>query len=599
MPLRADLLNPIAGENPSGVNLRYDPIYDQIKEARRQDDAGPQGDWQRERKVADYRQVVDLASKAIAERSKDLQLAVWLTEAALYREKFAGLLQGLELVRGLLEQFWDTFYPEIEDGDLEPRIMLLTWVGERLVDAVRLTPITSGGLSLFQYLESRRVPTEEEAGENETKREAREAAIKEGKPTPEDFDRDSASTSTAQYEAWVAALDGCLAAISALDSLCDEKFGSDAPGFQPLKNAIEEVRHTTNQILQRRPGRAAQAQESEPEEEQASEPAYEEAPAAEETARVAPSSRKKGSVSLDPEDLDDVTARLNAIAKFLRSQDASNPAPYLMLRGYRWGELRGYGESPDPSVLVPPPTAVRQTIKRLASESEWSDLIENGEAAMAQPYGRAWLDLQRHVVNAAEQCGYINVAAAIRAEVRALLADLPRLPQWEFSDETPVASAETHNWLKQLAAPEPPQLPPASFDGPEESSGSGESAPPDTFTLALEAARDGRAGEAIQMLATDIPRQQSGRARFQRKMQLAQICMMTGHETVAQPILEELAQSIDQHVLDEWEARELVAQPLAMLYKCLAKLDGDAAVKQKLYARISRLDPIQALECGR
>src|SRR5665213_2641552 len=141
MALRADLLNPIAGENPSGVNLRYDPVYDQIKEARRQDDAGPQGDWQRERKVADYRQVVDLAGKSIAERSKDLQLAVWLTEAALHREKFAGLQQGLDLLRGILEQFWDTFYPEIEDGDLEPRLVLLGWVGERLVDTVHFTPI--------------------------------------------------------------------------------------------------------------------------------------------------------------------------------------------------------------------------------------------------------------------------------------------------------------------------------------------------------------------------------------------------------------------------------------------------------------------------
>src|ERR1700692_2068691 len=151
MPLRADLLNPIAGSNPSGANLRYDPVYDQLKEARRQDDTGPQGDWQRERKVADYRQVVDLASKALAQRSKDLQLAVWLTEAALHREKFPGLQQGLDLIRGLLEQFWDTLYPEIEDDDLEPRIVLLSWVGDRLVDAVLFTPITAGGLSLNHY----------------------------------------------------------------------------------------------------------------------------------------------------------------------------------------------------------------------------------------------------------------------------------------------------------------------------------------------------------------------------------------------------------------------------------------------------------------
>jgi type VI secretion system protein ImpA len=164
------------------------------------------------------------------------------------------------------------------------------------------------------------------------------------------------------------------------------------------------------------------------------------------------------------------------------------------------------------------------------------------------------------------------------------------LPKWEFSDETPVASAETHTWINQLAKPEPPQLPQPVFEEKQP-----EPNVPDTFKLALEAVRDGRASQAIQMLASEIPRQQSGRARFQTKLQLAQVCMMTGHETLAQPILEELAQSIDQHTLDEWESREIVAQPLVMLYK----LQRDDAIKQKLYARISRLDPIQALECER
>src|SRR5277367_4080450 len=108
MPLRADLLNPIPGDNPSGPSLRFDPVYDLIKDARRQDDTGPQGEWQRERKVADYRLVLDLTGKVLAERSKDLQLAVWLAEAALHREKFSGFQQALDFLRGLLEQFWDT-----------------------------------------------------------------------------------------------------------------------------------------------------------------------------------------------------------------------------------------------------------------------------------------------------------------------------------------------------------------------------------------------------------------------------------------------------------------------------------------------------------
>ena len=43
MPLPDNLLNPIPGENPSGEDLRYAPIYDQIKEARRAEDEAAQG----------------------------------------------------------------------------------------------------------------------------------------------------------------------------------------------------------------------------------------------------------------------------------------------------------------------------------------------------------------------------------------------------------------------------------------------------------------------------------------------------------------------------------------------------------------------------
>ena len=54
MPLREDLLQPIPGENPCGANLYYSPLFDKIKEARRQESAGPMGAWEREVKTADY-----------------------------------------------------------------------------------------------------------------------------------------------------------------------------------------------------------------------------------------------------------------------------------------------------------------------------------------------------------------------------------------------------------------------------------------------------------------------------------------------------------------------------------------------------------------
>src|SRR5947209_7521135 len=103
MPLREDLLTPIPGDNPSGAYLRHDTkllIYDQIKEARRQDDELEQGDWQHERKVANFALEGKLAQEALATRTKDLQLAAWLTEALLHSDGFGGLQQGLKLCTG-------------------------------------------------------------------------------------------------------------------------------------------------------------------------------------------------------------------------------------------------------------------------------------------------------------------------------------------------------------------------------------------------------------------------------------------------------------------------------------------------------------------
>src|SRR5271165_5676983 len=113
MPLREDILTPIAGDNPSGIDLRYDTkllIFDKIREARRKDDELAQGDWQTERKTANYPLVIKLAQDTLATVSKDLQIAAWLTEALLVTEPYAGLYQGLTLCHGLLTNFWDTVY---------------------------------------------------------------------------------------------------------------------------------------------------------------------------------------------------------------------------------------------------------------------------------------------------------------------------------------------------------------------------------------------------------------------------------------------------------------------------------------------------------
>jgi len=607
MPLRDDLLNPIPGANPCGENLRYAPIYDKLKEARREDDDAPQGEWQHERKTADYAQVIKLAGEALATKSKDLQLAVWLTEALLKKEGFPGLRAGLGLIQKLIEGFWDGLYPELEDGDAEMRAVPLEWLGGRMDQTLRSVPITRNGLNWFKYKESRSVGYEEGA-DTEAKVEARAAAIAEGKLTGEEWDSAFAATSKAFYVAMEAELDGILECVDSLGSLCEEKFGDAAPSFSPLRATTEEIRHTVHGLLQKKreiePDEPAAAAEEELSESEA-ETAVEEEAAVEEAAPAARPKVRKGTLAAEPADKDDAYQRVAAVAQFLRREDPYSPAPYLLVRGLRWGELFAAGSSLDANILEAPPTEIRQSLKRLAGEGEWQQVLDMAESAASLPCGRGWLDVQRYAVRAATELGYEQIAAAIRGELLALLAAYPDLPEATLLDDTPTANPETKAWLQEIAPAPAAPVEPAYASAvevepePESESGAAAERPPDAYDLAREAIRSGHPEQAIDILTREVAAERSGRGRFHRRLQLAELCLAAGHERIAQPILEQLSAEIDRRNLEDWESSSMIAHPLALLYRCLARSGATEEVKQAIYDRICRLDPMQALSCGR
>ncbi len=545
MPLPTNLLDPIPGDNPSGTDLRYAPVYDKIKEARREDDTAAQGDWKHEIKKADPVLVIKLAGEAIAKQSKDLQLGAWLTEALLRREGISGLQEGIKLLHGLLEGFWDTVYPLMEDGDEELRAAPLGWVGTRLEENIRRIPLTKNGLDYFQYKESRLI-TPEEAADTDEKRTARQTAIDEGKTTPEMFAEGYNSTSTEFYQNLRGNLDGTLESLATFSTFCDEKFGKSAPSFGRMRTALEEVRQTVRILLE---PRGVSEGEAAPEAEAGGESA--------ESGTVV-RARAGAALSAEPADRDDAVARICSVAAWLRHQDASTPVPYLVLRGLRWGELRGGGAEINPTLLDAPSTATRTDLKRLSLENSWAEVLELAETAMAQTCGRGWLDLQRYVVRACEQLGnsYDLVSLAVRTELRGLLGDFPQLARMTLK-------------------------------------------PADAYDLASDAMRSGRTEEAVEILAREASQERSGRGRFQRKIQLASICMAGGYEAVAFPILQDLFREIEARGLEAWEPHQMVAKPLLLLLKCMDKLGKDAEERQKVYAQICRLDPLQALECSR
>lgn len=600
MPFPDDLLIPIEGPNPSGANLRYDPLYDKIKEARREEDQPPPGMTERDRKVADNPVVIKLTTDLLAKKTKDLQLAAWLTEALLKQKGFGGLKDGLALCHGLVDKFWDTLYPELEDGDAQSRGAPLGFIGTKLEIPLKLIPVVEKQTySLLDYEQAREVGYEDAAKADDAKK-RRAQAVKEGKLTPELFDKIFEETPKKFYAQAETDLDACLQTLSELTKTCDEKFGDEGPAFGPLKSALQAERHLIHGLLQKK-------REKEPD--PVAVVAAEAAPGAEGEAAGDGAAGPVGTgvlislqTSSEPPDRVEAISKVADAAAYLRRREPHSPASYLMLRGLRWGELRAAIELADPTRLEAPPTELRRHLKKLLLDKKYEQLLDAAESAMALPCSRAWFDLQRFVVEACDGLGggYEAVARAIRSELKALITDFPQLLDATLMDETPAANAETRAWLVSLSQA-PAEAAPSS-DGatrPSASSnGLGSRWPgqaTDAYVSAMQALREGSERRAFEILHQDISRKRSGRERFRRRMQLVELCASTNKPNVAQPILDDLAAAIETHKLDDWEDPGMVASALATLMKMSTKIQADKAQQQKLFERICRLDPAQAL----
>jgi type VI secretion system protein ImpA len=630
MPIDIEaLLQPISESHPCGADLRNHPVFIQIREARREEENLAQGVWEHDVKEADYALALKLAKEALTKRGKDLQVAAWTTEALLRLEGFDGLRQGLELMRRLLDTHWDSVHPQIdEDGDLEMRATPLRWAGSQLDSAIRSVPLTKGGHNWYQYKQSRAMPSEDAASSDPAKQAARADALGDGETPPEEFARGFESTPVAFFKQTYDTLTGLLEAVQALSEYCDEKFGEAAPDFGPLRTTLEDVQQTARVLLKQKGGSEgsepaeggdAEAEPGETWQEEETAAAGGEAQADGTVPAAAAPRRRASGGGIEPSSPDDAIDRLLAASRYLRRENPDNSAGYLIPRTLRWGELRAAGAYADAAVLAAPPSDLRISLKRLAAEGAWDRVGDLAENAAGQPCGRAWLDLQRYACYACEFAGHDAVRDAILAGLKSLLADLPQVLQWTLADDTPAANLETMAWLKErgvlpgdqaeakAAAAEPvaPQAQPVWYPPPrpvraasarEEGA---EPGPPDSYELAMQTAQSGNVEEALDILSRELAQEPCGRDRFLRKIQLAQLCLATGNETVAEPILQELSEEIDRRKLAEWELADVVAQPLTLLYRCLDRAPEAAAEKRGLYARICRLYPAGAVRLGR
>jgi len=136
------LLTQLSETRPSGDDLAYDPQFMALERAGAGKPEVQYGDKTYAPEPPDWPTVVELALQ-LAQRTRDLRLAVWLVRGGARLFGLAGVAQGLALLRGLLERHWATVHPQLEAADNDDPTMRLSAVAPLLAAAAGLADLRS------------------------------------------------------------------------------------------------------------------------------------------------------------------------------------------------------------------------------------------------------------------------------------------------------------------------------------------------------------------------------------------------------------------------------------------------------------------------
>ncbi|KVR08881.1 type VI secretion system protein [Burkholderia ubonensis] len=314
---RADLIDRLlaglAPDAPCGANLEYEAEFLQLQERATPRPEQQYGDTVIPAEAPDWSAVERLAL-ALSARTKDLRIAAHLARSWTELHGVAGYADGLAVVAGLLDRWWDDVHPRIDaDGDPDPtpRINALADVAgaHDCARAARRQPLFDGGPSVRdaeRVLDGRDGDAERAPG-------GRERLIAELAHARGDGSR--------PMQAGLAVLD----ALDAIRARVTDKLGAEwAPDESDFEKALRRI--ALDVLTVSGPQQAAPS----------GEPADASGAAAPHAAAAAPA-QPDGRAWHDAEvaSRDDVRIAVDKICRYFELHEPSHPAPLLLRRAQR------------------------------------------------------------------------------------------------------------------------------------------------------------------------------------------------------------------------------------------------------------------------
>ena len=307
-----------------GKYLKYDYIYDQIKEFRREDDPRlTQGVWLIEPKKASWNDVRKVCETALKTQTKDLQIAVWWMEAMISMYGFSGLNQGIELLYGLCDRYWNNIWPaiDIQNNDLTARMAPFYFFTEKVSDRMLLVPltwpedITSNPFALSDWIAARHnLHVKNSSGF-----------------TIKDFQKSVTTTPLDFLQNIDEDINNSEKNLKKLENLLNELCKNDSPSFRVIYDHFNEIKqiNTKNLTDRKKISDAEEAKRQAKLAEQAQKAALEENLVAEELNNEANDNNNKEEERPTPT-IENAYSALNEIAVFLEEKQPQSPSSTLI-----------------------------------------------------------------------------------------------------------------------------------------------------------------------------------------------------------------------------------------------------------------------------
>ena len=319
------LLAPVSPDKPCGPDLSYDPRFEALETILK---GKPEVEMGSVKKPAEPPDWADLKNKSmeLLGQSKHLRVASISCCSLLKTGGMAGFVDGLQLVRGLLEQYWPTVYPLLDPEDNNDPTQRLNILGS--LTAARGS--VDSWLKISDYLYATPVyrpkgapPITFDDIQGATLKASGAEGAPAGAPDIASLKRAIQSGGVEQVEAHHKLLEQSLEAAQGIDQFLTTTLGAgNTISFEGLKNVLGEMIRGVKAVL---PGGSA------------------EAGATEEGAGTADgvSGGSVGGIQVSgsirsPEQ---VVRALDSICEYYRQIEPSSPVPYLLRRAQKLAKM--------------------------------------------------------------------------------------------------------------------------------------------------------------------------------------------------------------------------------------------------------------------